>query len=76
MHTLRVSIYLCVDVSLSVFLKAVVGPNTEQADASTHVFSFVVNRKYYLFVWVKADNYKRKNKRQRNNYESLTSLID
>ena len=38
MHTLRVSIYLCVDVSLSVFLKAVVGPNTEQADASTHVF--------------------------------------
>ena len=35
--------------------------NDEQADASTHVFSFVVNRKYYLFVWVKADNYKRTN---------------
>ena len=32
--------------------------NDEQADASTHAFSFVVNRKYYLFVWVKADNYK------------------
>ena len=41
--------------------EAVVGPNSEQADASTHVFSFVVNRKYYLFVWVKADNYKRTN---------------
>ena len=39
-----VSIYLNVVVSLSVFLKAVVGLNTERADASTHVFSFVVNR--------------------------------
>ena len=34
------SIYSNVVVSLSVFLKAVVGLNTEQADASTHVFSF------------------------------------
>ena len=32
--------------------------NDEQADASTHVFSFVVNRMWYLFVWVKANNYK------------------
>ena len=55
--------------------EAVVGPNSEQADASTHVFSFVVNRKWYLFVWVKADNYKRKNNRQRNNLEILTSLM-
>ena len=49
--------------------------NDEQADASTHVFSFVANHKCYLFVWVKADNYKRKNNRQRNNLEILTSLI-
>ena len=42
-------------------VKAVEGLEDEQADASTHVFSFVVNRKYYLFVWVKADNYKRTN---------------
>ena len=35
--------------------------NDEQADASTHVFSFVVYRVRYLFVWVKANNYKRTN---------------
>lgn len=38
MHTLRVSIYLNVGVSLFVFLKAVVGLNTEQADVSTRAF--------------------------------------
>ena len=47
-----------------------------QADASTHVFSFVVNRKYYLFVWVKADNYKERTNDKGIKKESMTSLID
>jgi hypothetical protein len=37
-----VSIYLNVGVSLSVFLKAVVGLNTEQAEVKHPRFSFVV----------------------------------
>ena len=43
-HTLRVSIYLNVGVSLSVFSLAVVGQNIEQADASTHSFYYVVSQ--------------------------------
>ena len=31
-------------------VKAVEGLEDEQADVSTHAFSFVVNRKYYLFA--------------------------
>ncbi len=57
-------------------VKAVEGLEDEQADVSTHVFSFVVNRKYYLFVWVKADNYKERTNDKGIKKESMTSLID
>ena len=45
--------------SVCSFCKAVVGRDGwNRQKLSTHVFSFVANRKCYLFVWVKADNYK------------------
>jgi len=33
--------------------------NSEQAEVKHPRFSFVVNRKCYLFAWVKTDSYKR-----------------